>query len=194
MTALLKPMTTTVTPLAFLNVFGGIVAGIWLAVLGEWGAIGWGLVAIVLSTCGMSMAFLPAVGLDSLGVYFARRGHTLLFSFFALLSSFYTVGTIALWCGLVLYFFALLADASSVIPLLLWSYGIATWPFAWMAAKEGNDDFTSLTAMFSTKAGYVEHRWDGRSDSPAPRLTCMGRPNAPLRRPRLPTVKGYHRV
>jgi hypothetical protein len=173
MNALLKPTTTVGTPLAFLNIFGGIVAGIWLAVLGEWGAIGWGIAAIVLATCGMSIAFLPAVGLGAMGGYFAERGHTLLFTFFAFLSSFYTVGTIALWCGLALYFFASLADAGSVIPLLLWSYGIATGPFAWVAAKEGNDDFASLTATFSDEDGDGEHRRDRRSDSPTPRLTCM---------------------
>ena len=178
MKALLKPRVAVARPLACLYILGGIVTGIWLAVLGEWEAIGWGIAAIVLSTCGISAVFLPAVGLDSLGRYFAARGQQLFFSLFAFLSSIYTVGTIALWCGVVLYFFVSLADSNSVLPLLLWSYGIATGPFAWATAKEGDDDFASLTAMFAAEAGYRGPRWATRSDFPTPRPKCVQAPAA----------------
>jgi hypothetical protein len=155
MNAILGTMTALAVPLGFLNAFGGIVAGIWLAVLGNWGAIGWGIAAILLSTFGISLALLPGMALAAPAAYFAEWGYKLPFHFFALLSSLYTVAVIALWCGIVLYFFASQADSSSVIPLLLWSYGVATGPFAYMASKEGDDAFASIAATFFAQVGYV---------------------------------------
>jgi hypothetical protein len=176
-------MTALAVPLGSLNAFGGIVAGIWLAVVGNWGTIGWGTAAIFLSTFGISLALLPGMALAGLAAYFAERGYKLLFYFFALLSSLYTVAVIALWCGTVLYFFASRADSSSVIPLLLWSYGVATGPFAYMASKEGDDAFASIAATFFGQVGYVV--------SVAMVMASPERPSRGLLRPRTLSGPSY---
>ena len=63
MNAILRLMTAVAVPLGLFNALGGIVAGIWLALLGEWGAIGWGLAALVFTTLGMSFALMPGLAI-----------------------------------------------------------------------------------------------------------------------------------
>jgi hypothetical protein len=50
-----------VLPLMLLNVLGGIVGGIWLIVLGEWGALGVALIAIVFGAIICSFALMPGI-------------------------------------------------------------------------------------------------------------------------------------
>ncbi len=48
-------------PLAWLNGLGGIVAGVCLAIIGQWGIIGWGFGFMLFSVYGLSLAMLPAM-------------------------------------------------------------------------------------------------------------------------------------
>jgi len=159
MNAILGLMTAVAVPLGLFNAFGGIVAGIWLAILGEWGAIGWGFAAMIFSTFGISLALMPGIAFAAPAAYFGERDNTVPMYFFILLSSLYTVAVIAAWSGFVLYFFANRADSSSLIPLLLWSYGVATGPFSYMASKEqqggGGEGFGSMAATFFAQVGYI---------------------------------------
>lgn len=42
-------------PIMLLNVFGGIVSGIWLAILGQWGSIGVGILIIAVGGFGIRL-------------------------------------------------------------------------------------------------------------------------------------------
>ncbi len=86
-----------------LNSLGGIVSGIWLAILGEWGAIGIGLVLVFVSTGVLGVALLPATGL-AVAAYAARRSRAGLL-FLGLLSNLYIAALITVWCVGVLVFF-----------------------------------------------------------------------------------------
>ena len=55
-----------------LNTFGGIVAGIWLALRGDWGSIGIGLVLLVVAPFILGIALLPSLALAA-GAIAARR-------------------------------------------------------------------------------------------------------------------------
>jgi hypothetical protein len=46
MQAFLALIVVLSAPLWFLNMFGGIISGVWLAILGEWGSIGYGVAAL----------------------------------------------------------------------------------------------------------------------------------------------------
>lgn len=50
MEAFAKFAAAVAIPLGLLNMLGGIVAGIWLAILGRWGIIGYGIAALLVST------------------------------------------------------------------------------------------------------------------------------------------------
>ena len=60
------------------------------------------------------------------------------------ISSLYTAALIAAWgIGILAYFFRSRATAHSIIPLLIWSYGVASGPWSFLASKDqqggGND-------------------------------------------------------
>ena len=54
-------LSVLAVPLSILNIFGGIVSGIWLAILGEWGLIGYGILALLVSGMGLGIAMAPGL-------------------------------------------------------------------------------------------------------------------------------------
>lgn len=157
MKALLGLITILSGPLAILNILGGIVSGIWLAVLGEWGIIWLGFLAILVSSLALGLVLTPATLLTSLAVISAEKGKTFGMLCLLALSNLYVIGIITVWCCGVL--FALVKDATSIslIPSLIWSYGIATGPWGYMAFKEqkGGTGDASTLATFLAELAYV---------------------------------------
>ena len=144
-------------PLALLNMLGGIVAGIWLAILGKWGIIGYGIAALFVSGFGLGIAMMPGLLFAAPAAALHEKGNKLGFRFFCFLGALYTVAVLTAWCIAVLYFFARQADSGSIIPILLWSYGVATGPIAWMAQKEaqGGGGEEAMISTFFAQVAYV---------------------------------------
>lgn len=140
-------------PLALINLLGGIVSGIWLAVLGEWGSIGWGFVFLFGGAIAISLAMLPGLLVMAPVAYFHDKGPKAAFYLFGFLGSLYTIAVITAWCCVVLVFFNKRADSSSLIPLLIWSYGAATAPLSYMAQKEQNE-YSAISTFFA-QLGYL---------------------------------------
>lgn len=74
--------------------------------------------------------------------------------FFGFLSAVYTFAVLSAWCLFILYFFSGRADENSSIPLLVWSYGVATGPIAYLAQKDlqSGNEYGGLAAFFSQVA------------------------------------------
>lgn len=144
-------------PLGLINTFGGIGAGIWLAILGEWGIIGYGIAAIIVSGIGLGIAMMPGVLFALPAATLYEKGNRFGFYFFGFLSAFYTIAVITVWCIAVLYFFVKQANPDSLIPILLWSYGVATAPIAWLAQKEmqGGGNQYSMISTFFAEVAYI---------------------------------------
>ena len=140
-------------PLMIINLLGGIVSFIWLAVLGEWSIIGYGIAGLVFSTFGIGLAMMPALLLIMPAAALYEKGSKFGFYIFSFLGTLYTITVLCIWCLGVLFFFAKLADSSSFIPVLLWSYGIATGPIASMAQKEQND--YAFISTFFAQIAYI---------------------------------------
>ncbi len=138
-----------------LNSLGGIVGGIWLAVLGEWGVIGMGLILVVVSPFILGIALLPQLALGA-AMYAARRSRIGIL-FFGFLLTLYLATLLTAWCVGVLLLFMSLANEQSWIPLLIWSYGAATGPWAYMAGQgargEGGD--AALLAIMFAQVAYL---------------------------------------
>ena len=150
MKALLGIIATLSFPLLILNTLGGIVSGIWLAVLGEWRVIGLGVGFFVFSTIVLSFALLPSILLAGPAAYFAEKKKLVGFVFFGALSNLYTIALITLWCCSVLFIFVRGATSVDVIPRLVWSYGVAIGPWAYMASKEQGAERDGLGSAFTT--------------------------------------------
>lgn len=152
MEALSKVITIFAVPLMLLNMLGGIVAGIWLAILGKWGIIGYGVAALFVSSFGIAIAMAPSLLLAAPAFMLYKKGSKIGYYFFGFLSALYTITILTLWCIAVLYFFARQASSSSFIPILLWSYVVATGPISWLAQKEaqgGGGEGAAASAFFA---------------------------------------------
>jgi len=144
-------------PFAYLNLLGGIVAGIWLAILGQWGTIVGGLFLFFTATFVINFVLIPMRLFIPPAVYCAEKGKTFGLLFFSALSNLYVITVMTVWCCGVLFTFVKDATSSSLIPLLIWSYGIATGPWAYMASRDqevGGSPATAITT-FLAQIGYV---------------------------------------
>ena len=91
MKALTGLITALSIPLMILNMLGGIVSGIWLIILGEWGAVGTGLIFFSVSTGLLGLAILPAMLFAAPAALCAAKGKTFGLVCFGALSSIYTL-------------------------------------------------------------------------------------------------------
>lgn len=144
-------------PIMLLNFLGGIVSGIWLAVLGEWGKIVSGLIFLVVSGFAISFALMPSLLFSGPGAMAVERGKKYLGALLCSLSVLYIVALITVWCLLLMWLFVSSATESSLIPLLIWSYGVALGPWMWLAQKDqqgGGNEYSTLTVFFA-QAAYI---------------------------------------
>lgn len=141
---------------AFLNIFGGIVSGVWLAVLGEWGAIGIGIIAMLAAKFLIGVALLPTfvIGLALLptfalggAAFLARRTRYRIFVA-AFLSQLYIAALMTVWCLTVMRLFLLrMHSPAALTPTLIWSYGVAVGPWAYLASKEPQEESGPSSAI-----------------------------------------------
>lgn len=157
MEAFSKFAAVLAVPLGLLNMLGGIIAGIWLAVLGKWGIIGYGVAALFVSGFALGIAMMPGLLFAAPAALLHKKGNKLGFYFFGFLGALYTVAIITAWCIAVLYFFVRQANSDSIIPILLWSYGVATGPMGWLTQKEvqGGGGVSATIATFFAQVAYV---------------------------------------
>jgi len=144
-------------PLMILNMGGGIVAGIWLAVLRDWHPILLGIVCFFVSTVVLDWVFIPSPLLAVPAAYFFKQGKTVGFVCFSSLASLYSYAVITVWCCGILFVFVKDATAHALLPRLVWSYGVAREPFAYMALKEtwaGAEGTASQLATFFAQLAY----------------------------------------
>ena len=143
-----KFATLFTIPLMMINFLGGVVSFIWLAVLGEWGIIGYGIASLIISTFCIGIAMWPGLLLGFLWASLYKKGYKFGAYLLQLLSLLHTFIVLSAWCLVVLFIFTGSADSTSFIPVLLWSYGIATAPIASMAQKEQNI-YAFMSAFFA---------------------------------------------
>lgn len=145
-----------VVPLMLLNFLGGTASGIWLAVLGEWWAIAYGIAALF-SHFLLAFVMMPALIFIGPASFLHAKGRMFLAFPFVLLSQVYTYGVITAWCLFVFYFFISRASHDAFWPLLIWSYGVALGPWMYMTQKEqqGGSGDASLMTTFFAQVAYV---------------------------------------
>lgn len=144
-------------PIMFLNLLGGIVSGIWLAILGEWGEVFRGIVFLVISGYVVSIALIPSLLFAAPSVMAIEKGKKLLGMFFGSLSVLYIIGLMTIWCVWIMWLFVSSANESSLIPLLIWSYGVALAPWMWLSQKDqqgGGNEF-SMFLIFFAQISYI---------------------------------------
>lgn len=149
-----------ILPLMLLNTFGGIIAGIWLAILGEWGHIGTGLLLAIGGPWFLSIPLgLGMLVLAPMLLLLEKVKNVWLQAPFAMVGASVTLGIMVAWAYLCQ--FILLEDASSdnLIPLVLWTYGAITGPFVYMAQKDqqagGGNEYSVIALFFYQIASII---------------------------------------
>jgi hypothetical protein len=157
MKIIINVLTLLCVPIAILNLLGGIISAIWLAVLGDWRIIGIGIGLVILSGSILRIVLMPAILLMAPTPYFARKGSMLLVRAFTFLGSLYITTVFALWCAGVLLFFVKMTTDKSIIPVLIWSYVVAIGPLVILTNKEvqaGGGESSIIFTVF-TQFGYA---------------------------------------
>ena len=145
-----KITTILLIPIFIINMLGGIISGIWLAILGEWGLIGYGLLALIISSFIIGIALIPAMIFAAPSIALIEKGHKFIGYIIGMLGMIYTIGILSAWCLVVLITYMREATPDSIIPVLIWSYGVATGPISYMAQKEmqSGNEFSGITTFF----------------------------------------------
>jgi len=148
-------ITGLTIPIMILNLLGGVISGIWLAILGEWSEIFRGILFFFISGFAISFALMPSLLFAAPAAMAIERGKRIIGVLFGSISVFYTVGLMTMWCLWVLWLFTGSATESSLVPLLIWSYGVALGPWMWLASKDqqgGGNEFSMMTTFFAQVA------------------------------------------
>ncbi len=133
-----------------LNFAGGIVGGIWLATIGQWHLLGYGLVGIISSSFLLGLALLPGMAFLVPASMAVERNRFVTAGCFAALGNIWTYGVLTAWCVGSFLLIVPAHKSGSLWPYLLWSYSVATGPWTYMASREAQADsnsFSSTTAF-----------------------------------------------
>jgi hypothetical protein len=136
----------------FLNLFAAVGAGIWLAILGEWQILLWGIGLTIFGAFIVSLLLAPSLLLVApiaANPNLARS--TVALAFLTTFSTLYTYCVMGVWAICIFYYFANASRASSALPTVLWSYAVATGVWSYMAQKEAQsgNQYSALSAFFN---------------------------------------------
>ena len=126
-------------PILLINSFGGIIAFVWLMFESEWTLIIQGVLAFFVSSLILAIAFLPAVGVALIGMFFYKMKIKILAYPIFYISTLLNIAVISIWTFSI-FNYALVNSSpeTSLIPITLWAYGVSVGPIQYMASKEGD--------------------------------------------------------
>lgn len=133
-------------PILFLNLFGGIVGGIWILFLGEWQLLLAGLLWLMFGGVSIiSLVLSPGTFLQHLASNTSNKNTLFWLGF---LSQAYTGLLIILSCWLAFssstrFFHA--GSSTTLIPYLLWAWDLGLGPWQFLASKEPNNEYTYIS-------------------------------------------------
>lgn len=157
MNAFVKIAEALAIPLGLINTFVMIIAGMWLAILGEWGLIGFGVLILFVSIFALVSALTPGMFFAGPAAAFRKKGKKTWFYIFSCLTALYSNTVLSAWCMAIIYYFAKQADGNSIIPVLLWSYGVAIGPVLWISQKDiqSGERFAMISTFFAQVACFL---------------------------------------
>jgi len=142
-------------PLVLLNLLSGLIGGVWLIVLGEWGDALWAIVVSYFSTYLISLILMIPLAILLPTTFLLNKGFIgKVLSFpFQLLSGISTWLIVGFW-GLFVFYTALGAVGNNpAMPYLLIAYGISVGTWGFMSSKEDSPEqyaFLLLASQLSS--------------------------------------------
>jgi hypothetical protein len=144
-------------PVVYLNLFAGIIAFVWLIILGKWFLIVVSIVALF-SHYLLGILMIPATLIQLLAFKAYEKKQVFLCVVGCYLGTLMNMFIFFCWVTYV-YFFGLsnVTSKSELLPIMLWANGVAIGPIYYMANQEKDSPatatltfFTSLGCFFNT--------------------------------------------
>ncbi len=143
-------------PILLLNFGGGIAGAVWLVILSQWAVLGIGIAATILSWFALGLLLAPNLLFSRLSAAALDRGSYTAGVIWVLVCNLWSSAVMTAWCAGC---FAALAGTyngnGSLWPYLLWAYGVATGPWIYMAAAEGQELPAPFVSAFGACAGAI---------------------------------------
>ena len=136
-------------PIMILNFGGGIIGGIWLAILGEWKLLGIGIALLFTAHWFLSLLMMPVMLISGIAMHFEKKSKFLLY-LFGFFSQIYTNALIIDTCVFAFFMCSKFYRGDigvGYIPYLLWSWGMALGPWQFFASKEPDNEFSAITLL-----------------------------------------------
>jgi hypothetical protein len=151
MNALVRLLITVSAPFVVINLIAGLGAAIWLAILGEWASLAFGLLLYFAGATIISTAVLPGILLLALARAYNIQDNQRGFMIVGGLCATWTLLVVSAWCALVAILFSMRADSMSLMPHLGWAYAIAIGPLAELAEKDyrAGNSYTMVSLLFA---------------------------------------------
>ena len=138
-----------------LNFLGGIVGGVWLAVLGKWGLLGIGILSIFISSSSIVWTMMPSLLLTVPGALAIERGKWAIGMPCLLIANLWISAVMAVWCVGCFWIVKSYHTNGTIWPYLLWAYSMATGPWTYMASKSAPDEYGSTISAFAACLGAI---------------------------------------
>ena len=136
-------------PLTILNIFGAVVAGIWLGALGEWSTLLAGLAYMAFGAFIIGLMLAPTLIVALPMIRFAEKKNVLGVALVGALSIGFTY-LVFMFSSMGVYGY--LSDtyqSSSSALFLVWFFAVAISPWTFMASKEKDNEGTWITLFIS---------------------------------------------
>jgi hypothetical protein len=145
-------MSILIFPIMLLNLLSGIVGGIWLAALGHWSVVFIGLALTIGGTFIVSILLMPSLLIVAPVMSNERLQESRVAMIPLMLFSVgYVYCVMGVWAIAIFWYFAKSVSSAAAIPVILWSYSIATAVWSYMGQKEAQtgNQYSALSAFFN---------------------------------------------
>ena len=139
-------------PVTYLNAFAGIIAFVWLIILGKWFLIAVSIVALF-SHFLLGILMFPATLVQLLAFKAYEKKQVFLCMVGCYLGTLINMFIFFCWVTYVYYFgLSNVTTKSELLPIMLWANGVAIGPIYFMANQE-KDSPATVTLTFFTSLG-----------------------------------------
>lgn len=137
-------------PVIYLNVFAGIIAFVWLIILGKWFLIVVSIVALF-SHYLLGILMMPATLVQLFAFKAYEKKQVFLCVVGCYLGTLMNMFIFFCWVTYVYYFgLSNVTSKSEILPIMLWANGVAIGPIYYMANQEKDSPVTTTLTFFTS--------------------------------------------
>ena len=137
-------------PVTYLNVFAGIVAFVWLIILGKWFLITVSILALF-SHFILGLIMIPATLVQVMAFKAYEKKQIFLCVIGCYLGTLMNMFIFFCWITYVYYFgLTNVTSESELLPIMLWANGVAIGPIYYMARQERESTGTEILTFFTS--------------------------------------------